>query len=134
MVRTVLDFVEQWLQQHVLQALRTEGEPQLRLERMCDQLSELYEGGQQPCLSAILLSGSARDVFQTKVQLLYRAWIEAIATVLIEAGLPPQLARERGEDAVIVIQGALILVHALDDLTPFQRVIKQLPKKLCQDQ
>jgi hypothetical protein len=36
------------------------------------------------------------------------------------------------EDAVIAIQGSLILSHRLNDFVPFQRIIKQLPEQLCQ--
>jgi len=43
------------------------------------------------------------------------------------------IARERGEDGVIAIQGALILSQGLKDPTPFERVMQQLPKTLCHD-
>lgn len=39
----------------------------------------------------------------------------------------------QGEDAMISIQGVLILSHGLRDYGPFQRVLKQLPEQLCQD-
>lgn len=49
------------------------------------------------------------------------------------AGLDETLAHERGEDAAIAIQGALIVAQGLDDVAPFVRVMKQLPQQLCQD-
>ncbi|MEC4817238.1 MAG: TetR/AcrR family transcriptional regulator [Scytonema sp. PMC 1069.18] len=132
MVTTVLDFTEEWLEQNILQPLKSEGDALTRLSKMCDRINELYEGGEQPCMFAILLMGSARDVFHAKVQTLLQTWIDAIASVLVEAGLDQQQAQERGEDAVIAIQGALILVHGLGDRTPFQRVIKKLPQELLE--
>ncbi len=131
MVEAVLGYLEQWLDQQVLQTLRSSGDACARLQRMCDRLYDLYEGGQQPCLFAILLLGSARDVFHAKVKALFLVWIGAIAQVLIEAGLEPELAKQRGEDAAIAIQGSLILAQGLDDPSPFQRVIQQLPSALC---
>ncbi|MDX2097852.1 MAG: TetR/AcrR family transcriptional regulator [Leptolyngbyaceae cyanobacterium bins.59] len=130
MVTTVLDSLDRWLDQNILQCLKRPGEPIARLQQMGDRLLEVYEGGRQPCLSAILLSGSARDVFHDRVKGIYRAWIEAITTVLKEAGFDEELARQRGEEAVILIQGALIVSQALEDGTPFQRVMKQLPQQL----
>lgn len=59
--------------------------------------------------------------------------IDAIAEVLIAAGLHETLAKQRGEDAVMAIQGSLILSHGLNDVVPFQRIIKQLPQQICQD-
>lgn len=95
-----------------------------------DRISEVYEGGQQPCVFGILLLGSARDVFHDQVREILHGWIEAIATVLIESGMDQKLAWQRGEDAVITIQGALILSQGLYNPDPFQRVIKQLPQQL----
>lgn len=75
--------------------------------------------GQKPCLLAALLLGSAKQVFHDRVQTLLRSWIDAIATVLVEAGMDRAIARQRGEDGVIAIQGALILAQGLNDSAPF---------------
>jgi TetR/AcrR family transcriptional regulator, lmrAB and yxaGH operons repressor len=132
MVEAVLDHLEDWLTQNILQPLASPGDSVARLQCMCDRLTELYEGGKQPCVFAILLLGSARDVFHGKVQVLFRGWIDAIAAVLVEAGMERELAQQRGEDAAISVQGALILSQALDDPSPFLRVMQQLPAQLCQ--
>lgn len=132
MVETVLLALEQGLEQIALETLRSPGDAQTRLQQMCDRLSRAYNNGQKPCLLAALLLGSARDVFRDRVRSLLQMWIEAIATVLTEAGMDEATARQRGEDGVIAIQGALILAQGLDDLGPFQRVIQQLPDQLCQ--
>lgn len=131
MVTTVLDYLEQALEESIIQPLRSKGNACDRFERMCQSVSNLYEGGRQPCLFAILLLGSARDIFQAKVRQLLQIWISEIAKVLIEEGLEPSIARQRGEDAVIAIQGALILAQGLDDLAPFKRILQQLPHQLC---
>jgi AcrR family transcriptional regulator len=130
MVETVIDFLENWLAQNILQPLSSPGDARMRLRQMCDRLSELYEGGQEPCLFAILLLGSARNVFHARIQTLFQAWINAIAAVLIEAGMDEELARQQGEDAAIAVQGSLILSQSLNDSAPFRRVIQQLPEKL----
>jgi hypothetical protein len=62
-------------------------------------------------------------------------------TISVEAGMNDatpcgyleEHARERGEDSVIAIQDALILSQGLNDPTPFQRVMRQLPPTLCHD-
>lgn len=131
MVNAVLSYLEQWLEQNILQDLRSDGDALTRFQRMCDHISDLYEGGQQPCLFAILLMGSARDVFHPKLQTLLHTWVDAITVVLIKAGLDETQAKQRGEDAVIAVQGSLVLSHGLNDFVPFQRVIKQLPPQLC---
>lgn len=131
MVEAVLDYLENWMDQNILQMLKRSGDPQSRLQQMCDRLSQVYEGGKQPCLSAILLLGSARSTFHQRVQAIYQVWIDAIAQVLIEAGMNKTLAQQRGEDGIIAIQGALILSQGLNNPDPFQRMMQQLPQQLC---
>lgn len=133
MVEAVLIRLEQGLQQIIARSLHSEGDTMTRLQRMAEQISQVYSGGEQPCLLATLLLGSARDLFHDRVKTLLQTWITAIADVLVEAGMDTTLARERGEDAVLSIQGALILSQGLDDPAPFQRIIRQLPQQLCQD-
>ncbi|MBW4449090.1 MAG: TetR/AcrR family transcriptional regulator [Spirirestis rafaelensis WJT71-NPBG6] len=131
MVEVVLDYLECWLDQNVVQTLNSRGEPLSRLQHMCDRVNEVYEGGKQPCLFAILLLGSARDVFHDRVKAIYRVWIDAIATMLVESGMDERLAQQRAEDALTAIQGSLIVSQGLDDPSGFQRVMQHLPEELC---
>jgi AcrR family transcriptional regulator len=133
MVEVVLDYLECWLEQNVVQTLNSPGEPLSRLQHMCDRVNEVYEGGKQPCLSAILLLGSARDVFHDRVKAIYQVWIDAIATVLVEYGMDESVAQQRAQDALTAIQGSLIVSQGLDDPSGFVRVTQYLPEELCQD-
>lgn len=129
--KTVLDSLQVFMQEQILPTLHGEGEALNKFEKMCDQLSGVYERGGQPCLFAILLMGSARDTFHDQVKTIFQTWIEAMVRVLQEAGLEQKLATERAEDAAISIQGALILTQGLDSTSIFQRVVNELPKKIC---
>ena len=131
MVTTVLDYLEQVFQQQIVRSLQSSGEPRSRLQHMGDRLLEVYAGGEQPCLWTILLLGSARDVFHDRVQQIYHQWIAAIAQVLQEAGLDPSLATQRAEEAIILVQGGLVLAQGLNNPAPFQRIIQILPETLC---
>lgn len=133
MVETVLDYLERWMDQNIVQVLKSQDDPLVRLQQMCDRVCDVYDGGKQPCLSAILLLGSARDVFHDRVQTLYETWITAIASVLMAMGLDRTMAMRRGEDAIITIQGSLILSQGLGNPAAFQRSLKQLPHHLCRD-
>ena len=49
---------------------------------------------------------------------------------LAETGLPPTEAVRKAADAVMVIEGALLLSRALADTGPFQRVMRHLEETL----
>ena len=133
MVEAVLDYLESETEDKILQPLSSNETVLARFEKMCDGIGNIFDGGKQPCIFAVLLMGSGRDVFHKKVEMLLREWINAIALVLIAEGLDKNLAVERAENAVIMIEGALILSQGLNDLEPFERVIKQLPQQLSED-
>lgn len=131
MVESVLAYSDQWLKDNVLHLLAEAGTPQERLQKMCDRVEKLYDGGRSPCILAALNSGVGRDMFHDKVKASLEAWIGAVATLLSEAGFEESTARKRGEEGLITIQGALILSQALDDHLIFHRIIQQLPEILC---
>jgi AcrR family transcriptional regulator len=140
MAEAALTQVNQWLETKILQILvehpidqDLQRTPIDRFQAMCDEASHFFNQGQNSCLWAVLvMEQSSDDLFHTQIRWAFSQWIAAIAQVLISAGMDETLAQQRGEDAMIAIQGALIVSHGLKDFAPFQRVIQQLPQQLCQ--
>ncbi len=130
MVASVLDYSEAWLTENVLNPLASPGTAVERLQNMCDRVSTLYGGGTQPCLLAMLQAGSGREMTHGQVKSALARWVGAIAKVLAETGMDQALAQRRGEDAIVAIQGALMLSQGLDDPALFQRTIRGLPQNL----
>lgn len=130
MATAVLQHVNSWMAENLLTPLRSRGEPVAKIRAMSQKVDKLYSHGQQVCLLAILLLGEAKDLFQAQIQVALKNWIDALAEVVMEAGIERSLARQRAEDAILQIQGALILARGLDDTTPFQRVLQRLPDAL----
>ncbi|PZO40569.1 MAG: TetR/AcrR family transcriptional regulator [Pseudanabaena frigida] len=132
MAEVALTHVNNWLETSILEILDRPEQPIAKFQSMCEEASQFFNEGQNSCLWAVLvIEQSSDELFHAQIQWAFSQWIEAIAKVLIAAGLDAKLAKERGEDAMISIQGALILSHSLKDFAPFQRVLKQLPQELC---
>jgi TetR/AcrR family transcriptional regulator, lmrAB and yxaGH operons repressor len=134
MAEAALMEVNRWLETKILPIL-TGSDRQMPFDRftaMCIEVDRFFNGGQNSCLWAVLvMERSSDDLFHTQIRGAFLRWIEAISSVLIAAGLDRTLATQRGEDAIIAIQGALILCHGLRDFGAFDRVLKQLPQQLC---
>lgn len=130
MVREVLDRLEQQLRESLFTPLSGSGTPRRRLEAMVDALDAFYRGGREACVLANLVLGATRRRFHKQLGRIFGEWVDAIAGALVDAGLPRALARTRAEDAVIRIEGALVLAGALDDVSVFGRAIRQLPAEL----
>lgn len=130
MASSVLDHLNQGLNEQLLAPLRSEQEVDDRIRAMNKNIDAFYHQGQQACLLALLSVGEAHDLFQMQIKQALELWIDSLAEVLIEAGVAPNSARQRAEDAILQIQGALVLARGLNDTAPFKRVLKRLPEML----
>jgi len=133
MAEAVLTRAGDWLGTHALGPLGESGPPEDRLRRMAEKLSEFYGGGTQSCLLDALSFGVDEGGIRDHQREAMRAWVGAIATMLRESGIPDQTARERAEDAVIRIQGGLVMARAAGDPKPFRRTLDALPHDLLRD-
>ncbi|NJK47552.1 TetR/AcrR family transcriptional regulator [Candidatus Gracilibacteria bacterium] len=130
MVRAALDYIDNWVETNILKILRSNASPLERLQAMCQQVEVFYDRGQTPCLWAILTLEESSDRFHTRIKQALTVWIEVLADVLKEAGIEAELATIRAQEAILRIQGALILTRGLNDTTPFERTMKSLAEEL----
>jgi hypothetical protein len=97
---------------------------------MNQNVDAFYQHGQQDCLLALLSIGEAQALFQGRVRQALNLWIDSLAAVLVESGITPTTARHRAEDAIVQIQGALVLTRGLNNTATFERILQQLPEML----
>lgn len=128
MAEAVLVQAGAWLDTHVLAPLTGAGTPHVRLQNMAEALDTFYVQGGTSCLLDSLSFGEGSDLFHDHIQVAFVHWIEALAVLVVETtGCPAAKARQRAEDAVLSIQGALVLARGTGKTQPFQRVLTNLP-------
>lgn len=130
MAAAVLDYLGTGLETKILAPLRLPGDPCDRIRAMNAEVARFYQQGQQACLLALLSFGEAHDLFAEDVRQAFMNWIRALAAVVMEAGFSEEIAVQRAEDAILQIQGAIVLAHGLGDSQPFKRVLERLPEQL----
>jgi TetR/AcrR family transcriptional regulator, lmrAB and yxaGH operons repressor len=130
MAAVVLKSMSDCVEASIIKPLRGNGEPIDRIRVMTTNVDKLYSSGKQNCLLAVLGLGEAKDLFYNEIQNAFNVWIDTLVHVLIEAGIEHSQARQRAEDAIVQIQGSLILARSLDNAAPFKRVLERLPEEL----
>jgi hypothetical protein len=60
------------------------------------------------------------------------SWQKAFAEISQESGYGPNEARRRAEDAIMRIEGSLVLSRVLNDSKPFHRALDELGSTLLQ--
>lgn len=132
MACAVLDRASECFKTHILTPLSDQGDPAARVKEMARRINRYYTSGRRSCLLDSLSLGGGSDVVQTRVAEAFKAWLDALIKISREAGLPASQAKLRGEEALIRIQGALVMSRAMRTTKPFSRVLDGLPSLLTE--
>ena len=127
MAKAVLERAGQWLGNRVLAPLSGPGQPAERIRKMAQELHLFYGGGRHSCLLDSLSFGFEDNDIKQHVREGMRGWVEALAKIAREAGVPTKKARQQAQDAISCIQGGLVLARVLNDTSPFERTLQNLP-------
>ncbi|MGB5623462.1 MAG: TetR/AcrR family transcriptional regulator [Gammaproteobacteria bacterium] len=114
----------------VLSPLRQSGNPTRRLNLMTLGLNEFYRGGELACLLELFGIGDAGRLFRPQLRGAIVRFRQTIADVLEQAGFDRDSAENRAEEAVVTIQGALVVGRTTGDRDVFQRALASMPERL----
>lgn len=130
MARAAMQALAEDGEQVMIASLIAEGTPRQKLEAWAKGTEEFYLGGEKNCLLGTMVLSGGADRFQSELKGAFSAWISVLSGVLIEAGASKKQAHRQAQSAVERIQGALIVARALEDLSGFQQLVKDLPNIL----
>jgi AcrR family transcriptional regulator len=130
MAAAVLHLAAEWMNDLIAPLKEEERPPATRLAEFSQRVSDLYAGGQEACLLGVMTVGGSHELFGEELRTLTQSLIDSLSAVLSEAGLSRSAAVQNAEDAVIRIQGALVVSRALGGPDPFKRLVKRLPEEL----
>jgi TetR/AcrR family transcriptional regulator, lmrAB and yxaGH operons repressor len=125
MAAAVLDHVDRWFVEHVFRPLEEE-EPNAAIKKMWQAVDEYFWSGRRICLVGAFALDETRDRFPQTINHYFGRWIAALTGALIRAGKDEKTATELAENAVLGIQGALVLMRATGDEALFKRAAARL--------
>ena len=119
-----------WLRVNVFEPLAGSGPPRKRVSSVANRLREFYAGGLKACVMDVLsIQGGSKEL-QLGLKEAMQALVSAFAQVAKESGHGSAAARSKAEEAVIGLEGSLILARVLGDTACFERALKGLPDLL----
>lgn len=130
MVRAVLDEIGQWFENAVYAPLRKDSDVNRAIGGMLDSVDQYFRSGRRVCLVGALAVANTRDLFAQVIRGYFVAWVEALQSALVRQGRDANQSRILAEEAVLAVQGAIVLSRAMDDPAVFQRAIDQLRRRL----
>lgn len=110
----------------VLESLRDDRSPRVKLDALLEAVDVLYDGGRMACLLERLSASADRSRFAEPLHRSFDAFIGAFEGLCREARLTATVARARAEDAVVRIEGSLVLAAGTGDPAVFRRALESL--------
>ncbi|MFG0274552.1 MAG: TetR/AcrR family transcriptional regulator [Phycisphaerales bacterium] len=110
----------------VIEPLESAGDPAERVRTMVTNLQKYYDRGRSPCVLDTLSIGPDDDPIRPALHASMRRWRQALEKVARDAGAPAVVARARAEDALVRIEGALVVSRVQGSTAPFRRAIAGL--------
>jgi AcrR family transcriptional regulator len=126
MVLAVAAGVAAWFETNVFAVLKQSGPPQKRIKVAVERLRAFYAEGEKSCVLDLLSIPAGGPQLAAGLKGVLEAWQKAFAEVAQESGFSPSEARRRAEDAIMKIEGSLVLSRVLKDSKPFHRAVDEL--------
>ena len=130
MANAVLADINAWFERAVFEPLRREP-PAEAIAQMWQAVDEYFRSGRRICLIGAFALDATRDRFAASIHAYFQRWIEALRDALIRSGRDAAVAALDAEEAVLGIQGALVLARATNDVALFTRSTRRLQTRLA---
>lgn len=125
MAEAVADFASALMRAQVFDMLAGEAPLEKKLRAMAAFVTEMYGGGGAPCLiSSMMISPNAGPKAIDTVRSIMTEWIASLAAALRAEGAPASEAKRRATEALVTIQGALVVARATGDQKIFEAALK----------
>jgi TetR/AcrR family transcriptional regulator, lmrAB and yxaGH operons repressor len=129
-VMAVASDVVTWFQTNVFDPLSGSGTVRKRITFVADRLRHFYSGGSKACLTDVLSLPGGPAELHVALKGAMQAWIGAFTHIAKESGLSSSSARAKAEEAIVRIEGSLVLARVIGDSSHFERILKALPELL----
>lgn len=130
MALAIIDSACAWLARNIFEDLRGGDPPEEKVPRVAAKLRDYYRRGTAWCVLDSMTLGGGSEAIREKIGAAYRAWLAAFEQVAEDAGAPPLAARLRAQQALVEIEGSLVVARVTGESEAFLRAIDNLPELL----
>jgi TetR/AcrR family transcriptional repressor of lmrAB and yxaGH operons len=131
-VMAVAQGVTAWFQQNVFELLKGDTAPSKKIETVARNLRDFYQGGSKSCVTDVLSLPGGPDSLRNGLKGVMDEWVNSFAAVARESGLSLTLAKSRAVDAIVRIEGSLVLARVTGDRSAFEKALKSLAPSLTE--
>lgn len=130
MAESVLNNIDQWVDEHIFFALRDENKPtKLRLQDALKNVEILYDSGKETCVLRAFSMHGGLSLFEQQIKSGMDKWITAFNALGISLKLTSTESQQNAIQTLIELQGSLIVTKGLADTSIFKNTLKNIEKR-----
>jgi TetR/AcrR family transcriptional repressor of lmrAB and yxaGH operons len=129
MASAILTEIDVWFENSVYEPLRRD-DPDQAIASMWKAVDHYFRSGSRICLLGAFALDETRNRFAVAIQSYFTRWIESLRDALVRNGCDEERATSEAEDAVLSVQGALVLARAVGDKALFVRALGRMARRL----
>lgn len=130
MAQFVLDEIGKWVETNIIRVCSSELPLKQKIREVLDKISEMYDNGNASCMWRVFSLGNSLKLFQKTIEKQMKGLILGFSRLFEEAGNDPVQAQKKATEMQIEIQGRLILVNVLNDVSYFRDYLVELKKQM----
>ena len=124
---SVMQEVKAWIKQEVLDVLKNKKlKPKERLDTALSRIEEFYAWGEKSCILRALSMDSGMEQVGDLVQSSMESWQKGFLKLGQDMGLSKKKAEKRALEALILIQGSLVVAKGSRSPQAFQFAIEKI--------
>lgn len=124
MAEAVLNHIDEWVENNVFKALADEEvSPPMRIKNGISQIRKLYSGGEEVCIFRALSMEAGLELFDSQIQNGMTKWIAVFQKAGLALGFSNTKAKTLAVQALVNIQGSLIVSKGLNDINIFEQTL-----------
>jgi TetR/AcrR family transcriptional repressor of lmrAB and yxaGH operons len=123
----VAERVNAWFLTNVFEPLKAGGTPAKRVRHVAQKLQEFYGDGMKSCTLDTLSLPGGGDALTTVLRDGLLGWIDAFTQIAKESGCTTAVAKTRAEQAILELEGSLVMSRVLGQNRLFLKWIERLP-------
>jgi AcrR family transcriptional regulator len=128
MATNALEITRKWISTYVHEVLMDKCSRYEKLERILENMNNLYNRGTSPCILRSVLQGESLLLFQNKVKDIFDLLMDDFRQLALLFDHDEDSSVIIAEQAMIQLQGSLVLAIAKKDPTIFQRTLLTIKK------
>lgn len=128
MAAEVLAETERWFEENLIIPLKSIEDPRAGIELMFETLASYYRAGRYISFPSVLALSKTNDIFSDQISKHFNRLLRGLTRQLMRTGRSTSASWNLAEDIIGMIEGSLVITHALKDPRVYGRMAKRIKK------